>query len=144
MTAASAFHSACRRTRRGLIAGAAAALVLPGLAVAQEKVTLRVASFMPPQGFLDKVIVIPFLDKVVADSKGTLEYKWFPGGTLGRAPAEQLALVQNGVADIATFPANDQERVKGVFQTVVADWVKAEPGRDKLLEALRKGVADIK
>lgn len=90
-----------RLTRRSLVTGAAAAIALPRLAAAQEKVTLRLASFMPPAGFLNTAIVIPFLDKVVADSKGTLEYKFFPGGTLGRAPAEQLKLVQDGVADIA-------------------------------------------
>lgn len=75
--------------------------LVPGFAGAQQKVTLRVASFMPPQGFLPEVIVKPYLDRVVADSKGTLEFKWYPGGTLGRAPAEQLKLVQDGAADIA-------------------------------------------
>lgn len=77
------------------------AVLAPALSSAQDKVTLRVASFMPPQGFLNQAIVIPFLDRVVADSKGTVEYKFFPGGTLGRAPAEQLKLVQDGAADIA-------------------------------------------
>lgn len=93
-----------RRAGASLLAAVALAVgasLLPGLAAAQEKVTLRVASFMPPQGFLPQVIVKPFLDRVVADSKGTLEIKWYPGGTLGRAPAEQLKLVQDGVADIA-------------------------------------------
>lgn len=83
-----------------LALGAGASL-LPGLAAAQQKVTLRVASFMPPQGFLAEKIVRPFMDRVVADSEGTLDYRWFPGGTLGRAPAEQLRLVQDGVADVA-------------------------------------------
>lgn len=96
------------RRRAGAFASVLAAIVvgtgaslLPGLAAAQQKVTLRVASFMPPQGFLPEVIVKPFLERVVADSQGTLEFKWYPGGTLGRAPAEQLKLVQDGVADIA-------------------------------------------
>lgn len=83
------------------VALGAGASLLPGPAAAQQKVTLRVASFMPPQGFLPEVIVKPFLERVVADSQGTLEFKWYPGGTLGRAPAEQLKLVQDGVADIA-------------------------------------------
>lgn len=96
--------TAFRPTRRLLgatltvLAGLAFA---PGAALAQQKVTLRVASFMPPQGFLNQAIVIPFLDRVVADSQGTLEYRFFPGGTLGRAPTEQLKLVQDGVADVA-------------------------------------------
>ena len=85
----------------------AAGAGLPAAASAQEKVTLRVASFMPPQGFLPEQIVKPFLERVVADSQGTLEFKWYPGGTLGRAPAEQLKLVQDGVADIAVFRPSD-------------------------------------
>lgn len=92
-----------RRAGASLVAACALGLAaaVPAIAVAQEKVTLRVASFMPPQGFLPEVIVKPFLERVVADSQGTLEFKWYPGGTLGRAPAEQLKLVQDGVADIA-------------------------------------------
>jgi TRAP-type C4-dicarboxylate transport system substrate-binding protein len=87
--------------RRALALAVTVAALAPLGVSAQEKFTLRVASFMPPQGFLSTAIVLPFLDKVVADSNGTLEYKWFPGGTLGRAPAEQLKLVQDGVADVA-------------------------------------------
>lgn len=99
-----AISLARRRAGASVLAALAlgiSASLLPGMAAAQQKVTLRVASFMPPQGFLPEVIVKPFLDRVVADSKGTLDYKWYPAGTLGRAPAEQLKLVQDGVADIA-------------------------------------------
>mgnify|MGYP003576049709 FL=1 len=99
-------HLSRRRAGTSILAAAAvcAGLVgglVPDDAAASEKVTLRVASFMPPQGFLPTMIVKKFLDQVVADSQGTLDYKWYPGGTLGRAPAEQLKLVQDGVADIA-------------------------------------------
>lgn len=109
--------------RAAAIAAAALGVLAAGGAAAQDKVTLRVASFMPPQGFLNQSIVIPFLDRVVADSKGTLEYKWFPGGTLGRAPAEQLKLVQDGTADVAivlpaytpgAFEAYDVTQLPGV------------------------------
>lgn len=94
-------YSQFRIARRTLVTGVAAAIAAPRIVMAQEKATLRIASFMPPAGFLNTAIVIPFLDRVVADSKGTLEYKWFPGGTLGRAPTEQLKLVQDGAADVA-------------------------------------------
>ncbi len=117
------FTALSARRLRALLAGVAAVcLTAPG-AWAQEKVTLRVASFMPPQGFLNIAIVKPFLDRVVADSKGTLDYQWFPGGTLGRAPAEQLKLVQDGTADIAivipaytpgAFEAYDVTQLPGV------------------------------
>lgn len=94
------------RTSALLRGAVSAAMVVGGVlaampAQAQEKVTLRVASFMPPQGFLPSEIVVPFLDRVVADSEGTLDYTYFPGGTLGRAPAQQLSLVQSGTADMA-------------------------------------------
>jgi TRAP-type C4-dicarboxylate transport system substrate-binding protein len=94
------------RRRAGASVLAAIALGLgatlaPNLAVAQQKVTLRVASFMAPQGFLAEQVVRKYLDRVVADSQGTLEYRLYPGGSLGRAQAEQLKLVQDGVADMA-------------------------------------------
>lgn len=129
------------RTLAALAIGVGAALV-PALATAQEKVTLRVASFMPPQGFLNQAIVIPFLDRVVADSKGTLEYKFFPGGTLGRAPAEQLKLVQDGAADIAivipsytpgAFDAYDVTQLPGMASSTraasVGAWRALEAGQ---------------
>ena len=68
---------------------------------AQEKMTLKVATFTPAGTFIVERLFKPFLDKVVAESEGTLDYKIFSGGTLGRNPAEQLSLVQNGIADIA-------------------------------------------
>jgi TRAP-type C4-dicarboxylate transport system substrate-binding protein len=92
--------------------------------------------------------VIPFLDRVVADSKGTLDYKWFPGGTLGRAPTEQLALVQNGVADIAivvpsytpgAYDAYDVTQLPGVAASTraasIGAWRAFEAG---LLPAIEK------
>lgn len=66
-----------------------------------DKVTLKFAAFTPANGFNYSEVMIAFLDKVVADSEGTLDYKAFPGGTLGRNPSEQLKLVQDGIADIA-------------------------------------------
>ncbi len=115
-------------------AGLVCLTLLSPLAWAQEKVTLRVASFMPPQGFLNTAIVIPYLDRVVADSKGTLEYKFFPAGTLGRDPAQQLNLVQQGTADIAivlpsftpgAFESYDVTQLPGLVPTTRAASVGA-------------------
>jgi TRAP-type C4-dicarboxylate transport system substrate-binding protein len=75
--------------------------LLTGPALAQDTVTLRVASFIPAQGFLNVAVVQPYLKQVEADSKGTLKFDFFPGGTLGRAPAQQLSLVQSGATDMA-------------------------------------------
>jgi TRAP-type C4-dicarboxylate transport system substrate-binding protein len=76
-------------------------MVAGGATGALAQTVLRVASYAPAGSFPNEMIIIPFLDRVVADSQGTLEYQLFPGGTLGRNPAEQLQLVQNGVADMA-------------------------------------------
>ena len=72
-----------------------------GSAAAQDKTTLKIATFTPAGTFVVKQLFEPLLDKVVAESEGTLDYKIFAGGTLGRNPAEQLSLVQNGIADMA-------------------------------------------
>lgn len=75
-----------------------AALAFPGGAAA-ETVKLRFTSYAPATNFLNTEVITGFMDKVVADSEGTLTYQLFPGGTLGRNPAEQIKLVQEGVAD---------------------------------------------
>ncbi|WP_238366476.1 TRAP transporter substrate-binding protein [Mesobacterium pallidum] len=75
--------------------------LMVGSAAAQDAVTLRVASFIPAQGFLNVAVVQPYLEKVEAASNGTLKFDFFPGGTLGRAPAQQLSLVQSGTTDMA-------------------------------------------
>ena len=81
---------------------AAAAVALAGASAASaDTIRLRVASYTPAGNFTNELILAPFLDRVVADSEGTLEYQLFPGGTLGRNPVEQARLVQDGVADIA-------------------------------------------
>lgn len=99
------FNEPRARAKRisALFASFAAALAVLSAPVtwAQEKVTLRVASFFPSQNFFPTTILVPYLNRVVADSKGTLAYEYFPGGTLGHAPSEQLQLAQNDVADIA-------------------------------------------
>ncbi|GLT11048.1 TRAP transporter substrate-binding protein [Sulfitobacter porphyrae] len=62
---------------------------------------LRFSSFEPPVAHVTKNILTPWAEKVNAASEGTLDIQMFPGGTLGRNPAQQLKLVEDGVADIA-------------------------------------------
>lgn len=91
-------------SRRTMMMGAAAAAVGLSLvtgAAAQEKVTLKVANFSAAGGHINDNVMLAWLDKVVAESEGTLAYKFFPGGVLGRNPSEQLKLVQDGIADMA-------------------------------------------
>jgi len=79
----------------------AAALAAGLTAPATAKETLRFASFEPAGAFLTGTIFAQWAEDVEAASEGTLEIKMFPGGTLGRDPAAQIDLVENGVADIA-------------------------------------------
>lgn len=63
--------------------------------------TLRLSSFEPPAAYITSKIITPWAEDVTAASKGELEIEVFAGGTLGRSPAQQLKLVEDGVADIA-------------------------------------------
>lgn len=78
-----------------------AALAAFGSPAAADTIKLRVSSYAPAGNFVNEQVIKGFLDRVVADAEGTLDYQLFPGGTLGRNPAEQLKLVQDGIADIA-------------------------------------------
>ena len=60
-----------------------ATTVVATTAMAADAVKLKVATFTPPQAFLTKQVMVPWLEDVVADSQGTLSYKLFPGGVLG-------------------------------------------------------------
>ena len=67
-------------------------------ALAEE---LRFSSFEPPVAFLTAK-VFPAWGKAVEDAtKGEVTVKIYYGGTLGRSPAQQLKLVEDGVADLA-------------------------------------------
>lgn len=63
--------------------------------------TLRFGSFEGPTGFITGEILTPWAQEVTEASNGALTIQMFPGGTLGRDPAQQLQLVENGVIDIA-------------------------------------------
>lgn len=77
----------------------ALALGMGSSAMAAE--TLRFSSFEPPVAHVTKNILTPWAEDVNKASNGELDIKIFPGGTLGRSPAQQLKLVEDGVADIA-------------------------------------------
>lgn len=90
--------------RRSILKGSlGVALGMPFVsrAWAQERVTLRVANFSAPNSYIGTNLYRAWLDRVVADSEGTLDYRYFPGGVLGANPTQQLKLVQDGVADLA-------------------------------------------
>lgn len=82
-----------------LALGAVLALGTATTASAQQ--TLRFASFEPPQAFITAEILTPWAQEVSDASNGAVTIQMFAGGTLGRDPAQQLQLVEDGVVDIA-------------------------------------------
>lgn len=78
-----------------------ALLALTAMPAAAQKTTLKFAIFVPEKERTIDGIMRPFAKSVMADSKGTLEIKLFPNGALGRHPAHQIKMIQDGVADIA-------------------------------------------
>lgn len=74
----------------------AAAFALP--AKAEQ---LRFSSFEPPVAFLTAKVFPEWGRRVSEATGGEVTVKMFAGGTLGRSPAQQLKLVEDGVADVA-------------------------------------------
>jgi TRAP-type C4-dicarboxylate transport system substrate-binding protein len=83
----------------GVILAAGCAALLNFLPAQAE--TLRFSSFEPPNAFITAEILTPWAKQVSDASGGELTIQMFPGGTMGRDPAQQLQLVEHGVADIA-------------------------------------------
>jgi TRAP-type C4-dicarboxylate transport system substrate-binding protein len=81
-----------------LIAAAAALCAATHVRAAE---TLRFSSFEPPTALVTKEILTPWAKDVSEGSNGALTIQIFAGGSLGRDPAQQLQLVEQGVADIA-------------------------------------------
>lgn len=81
-----------------LLSAVVAAFVMTEIASAE---TLRFSSFEPPVAFVTKDILTPWAKDVTDASNGAVSIEIFAGGSLGRDPAQQLRLVEQGVADIA-------------------------------------------
>lgn len=77
------------------------ALAASAAAAQDEPVTLRWASFVSPMGATNRLVVPDWKEKIEAASEGALKIEHYPGGTLGKGPVQQLAMVESGVADIA-------------------------------------------
>jgi TRAP-type C4-dicarboxylate transport system substrate-binding protein len=70
------------------------------MGAAAQPVTLKFASFEPPQAPITGSVFMPWAEEVTKASGGALKIEVFPGGVLGRSPLQQLKLVQDGVADL--------------------------------------------
>lgn len=99
--------------KKGALACAAVVALAGSLSAEPQKLTFSV--FEPPQAFGPSKVYGPWAKEVSEASNGTIEVEMLAGGQLG-APAAQLEIVQNGVADLAIiipsftpgrFPGNE-------------------------------------
>lgn len=88
--------------RFGLLGALASSLFAVGtVALAQEKIVLRLADYIPRTHYFTRYATTYFIENVVKQSNGRVEIKHFPSEQLGKAK-DMLSLAQSGVADITT------------------------------------------
>lgn len=86
------------------LAAVVAAAMLPALAQAQE-VILKVAHFLPPVSPAHTKFIVPWCDRIAAESQGRMKCQIYPAMQLGGTPPQLLSQVRDGVADIVwTLP----------------------------------------
>ena len=105
---------------------------------------LRFSSFEPPVAFLTAKVFPEWGRQVEEATGGEVTVKMFPGGTLGRSPAQQLKLVEDGVADVAFIVAGYNP---GVFPGVTVGELpftvtSAKAGSVAMWEMFEKGMLD--
>ena len=103
---------------RSLALGIAAAMLVPAAAQAQE-VVLKVAHFLPPVSPAHTKFIVPWCDKIAAESQGKLKCQLYPAMQLGGTPPQLLNQVRDGVADVVwTLPGYTPGRfpVSEVFE----------------------------
>lgn len=61
---------------------------------------LKFGTVEPPQGWALVNVAKPFFEKVERDAGGTIQFKIFAGGTLGRNPAKYVKHIRDGVMDL--------------------------------------------
>lgn len=70
-----------------------------------EEVTLRLHQFLPAQATVPQTVLIPWIEKVQAESDGRITIQHFPSMQLGGKPPELIDQAKDGVADIVwTLP----------------------------------------
>ncbi|MCO5160190.1 MAG: TRAP transporter substrate-binding protein [Mesorhizobium sp.] len=88
-----------------------------------EPIELKFAVSAPPQVHYNQKVLIPWAEKVTADSGGTIVVKMYFAGALGKA-GQFLEVVQSGAADIAMdissyypgrFPQTDVSYLPGLI-----------------------------
>ena len=98
--------SATTLTRRSLLGTAALALgVLLGAAAQAQEVVLKLHQFLPAQSAVPAGVLVPWMEKIEADSNGRIKFEHYPSMQLGGRPGELIDQVIDGVADVVwTLP----------------------------------------
>jgi TRAP-type transport system periplasmic protein len=100
-------------------------LSLPFAATAQQITKLKYAEFSPDRERIHNTVTKEFAAAVEKASLGAVKVELFPNGALGRNPAQQAQLVQDGVADIAfivpsftpgRYPDSEVMTLPGLFR----------------------------
>ncbi|WP_149866278.1 TRAP transporter substrate-binding protein [Tropicimonas marinistellae] len=84
----------------GTAATAAIALGIGATSSFAADVTLRMHQFLPAQANVPKNVLLPWAEKIAAESDGRIEIQHFPAMQLGGKPPELVDQVIDGVADI--------------------------------------------
>jgi TRAP-type C4-dicarboxylate transport system substrate-binding protein len=95
-----------------LTSSAAVALGAPGLAgLAQQSVTLKFHTFMPPQSNVWLTMHKAWMDRVEKASNGRIRFEAYPAMQLGGTPVQLYDQAQDGVVDIVwTLPGTTAGR----------------------------------
>lgn len=104
--------------RPRLVAVLAACALAPLQAGAQE-VTLKVAHFLPSMAVAHTEVLVPWCDKLGAESKGRIKCQIYPAMQLGGTPPHLINQARDGVADVVwTLPGYTPGRfpVSEVFE----------------------------
>lgn len=85
---------------------ASVALALASGAASAQEVTLRLHHFLSPAGSVPKFFIVPWAEKVTAESGGRMKVEVYPAMQLGGAPPALYDQVRDGVVDIVwTIPS---------------------------------------
>ena len=93
------------KKRTFLKAGLLAGLMVSGMAVSAQEITLRMHQFLPPQATVPAQILIPWAETIGAASDGRIKVEVYSAMALGGSPPQLMDQVIDGVVDIAwTLP----------------------------------------
>jgi TRAP-type C4-dicarboxylate transport system substrate-binding protein len=89
-----------RHTLKTIFRSAIAGVALTAGAASAQDVTLRMHQFLPAQANVPKNVLIPWAEKIEAESGGRIEIQHFPSMQLGGTPPQLIDQAIDGVADI--------------------------------------------